>query len=910
MILAPQVGEEFGATLIPAGWESTPWIYTTDGYSAFNGSTATVNGALLATSAYFAPGRTLEFEATFGAETFQHVGFGVDVDATSYWAMFSTKDTSDTLWARTNNNGTAIDTSLGSTYIGSPHRYRIEWGAAAITFYIDGALVHSESVAIEQSMRPLISDVHNDATALVVDWLHMSPYASPCTFTSRVIDAGSTVNWLALSSTGERPAGTSVTFETRTGDSATPDVGWTDWAAVGTGGAVAGPDARYIQYRATLATTNDGNTPEVASVTITRGAPSNQPPVANNVNVTTAEDTQVAVALDAIDPNSDPLTYAYTAPAHGTLSGTAPGLTYTPAADYNGPDSFTYTANDGTVDSSVATVTINVTPVNDAPVASDDGYGTDEDTLLTVDAPGVLGNDSDVDSSTLTAIKVSDPAHGTLTLNADGSFTYTPAADYNGPDSFTYKANDGAVDSNVATVTITVAPVNDAPVLAAIGNQTVAEGVQLEFTASAMDVDLPANSLTYSLVGAPEGASINPITGAFTWTPTEAQGPDTYTFSVKVSDGQTPALTDEKPVTVNVSEVNVAPVLGAIGNKTVDEGVQLEFTASATDVDLPANILTFSLVGAPSGASIDPATGAFTWTPTEAQGPGEYTFIVRVTDNGAPVLTAEEEIAVSVSEVNTAPVASDVSVTTAEDTTAPVTLAATDVDGNALSYTIVVAPQHGTLSGAAPNLTYTPDANYNGPDSFTFKVNDGTVDSNVATVSITITPVNDPPTLAVIPNQSNAEGDVVNLVLSVGDVDVPANTLTFSSTGLPSSLSIDPATGTIAGAIDFAAATDSPYAVIVTVDDGTGGANSSTVRSFTWTVTNNNRAPVLGAIGPQSGNEGTLIAFTASATDPDGNTLTYGLVTEPGGASIDPTTGAFTWTPAGGPGAGRVHLHP
>src|SRR5207244_2864911 len=117
-----------------------------------------------------------------------------------------------------------------------------------------------------------------------------------------------------------------------------------------------------------------------------------------------------------------------------------------------GPDSFTYKANDGAVDSNVAIVNITVNAVNDAPVAVNDSYTGTEDTLLTVAAPGVLGNDTDVENDALTAIVVSGPTHGTLTLNANGSFTHMAAANYNGLDSFTYKANDGAANSNVATV--------------------------------------------------------------------------------------------------------------------------------------------------------------------------------------------------------------------------------------------------------------------------------------------------------------------------------------------------------------------------------------------------------------------------------------------------------------------------
>src|SRR5207245_1445136 len=152
-------------------------------------------------------------------------------------------------------------------------------------------------------------------------------------------------------------------------------------------------------------------------------------------------------------------------PSHGTLTLNANGsFSYTPASNYNGSDSFTYKANDGSLDSNVATVAITVTAVNDAPVAANDSYTTNEDTPLTVAAPGVLGNDTDIDSSTLTAVVVTGPANGTLTLNTDGSFTYTPAANFNGTDTFTYKVNDGSLDSHPATVNLVINAVNDAPV--------------------------------------------------------------------------------------------------------------------------------------------------------------------------------------------------------------------------------------------------------------------------------------------------------------------------------------------------------------------------------------------------------------------------------------------------------------
>lgn len=200
------------------------------------------------------------------------------------------------------------------------------------------------------------------------------------------------------------------------------------------------------------------------TVTITV-RPVNDAPVANGQAVAVAEDGSAAVTLSGSDIDGDALSFAVAQPpAHGTLSGYAPNLTYVPAANYDGPDSFTFTVSDGQATSAAATVAITVTPVNDAPVAGDDAYATAEDTVLSVPAPGVLGNDTDIDGGTLSAILVAGPAHGTVALDPSGAFVYTPTANYNGPDFFSYLASDGQASSGTATVTIQVSAVNDAPV--------------------------------------------------------------------------------------------------------------------------------------------------------------------------------------------------------------------------------------------------------------------------------------------------------------------------------------------------------------------------------------------------------------------------------------------------------------
>jgi len=404
------------------------------------------------------------------------------------------------------------------------------------------------------------------------------------------------------------------------------------------------PAAGYFGPDSFTFKANDGAVDSAAATVSLTVVHVNHAPVADAQAVTTAEDTAKAIVLTASDADGDPLTYSVVAgPTHGALSGTAPNLTYTPAANYNGPDSFTFKANDGTVDSSAATVSITVTAVNDPPVAANDSYAATEDTVLTIAAPGVLANDSDVDGDPLTALIVVGPGHGSVTLNANGSFTYTPAANYNGPDSFTYKANDGALNSNIATVAITVAAVNDPPVATA-QSVTTNQDTAKAMTLTASDVD--GDSLTYAVVTAPTHGTLSGVAPNLTYTPAAGYfGPDSFTF--KANDG------------------------------TVD-------SAAAT-------------------------------------------------------------VSLTVVHVNHAPVATAQTVTTAEDTAKAVVLTATDADGDPLTYSVVAGPTHGALSGTAPNLTYTPAANYNGPDSFTFKANDGTVDSSAATVSITVTAVNDPP---------------------------------------------------------------------------------------------------------------------------------------------------------------------
>jgi len=351
--------------------------------------------------------------------------------------------------------------------------------------------------------------------------------------------------------------------------------------------------------------------------------PVNDAPVANNQSLTLPEDgTRTGVVLNFSDVEGDPLTFTQvTDVQHGvlTVDQAAGTFDYAPAANYNGPDSFSYFVNDGLLDSATAVVSITVTPVNDAPVAVDDtGIEINENTSLNL--IDVLANDSDVDGTTPTVQSVTQGAHGTVTLNG-GQVFYTPVLDYNGPDTFTYTITDGSL-TDVGTVSLTVLNLSDAPVLADIPDQVVVEDHVLTLTATATDPSI-TETFTFTaewLVGGvpqalPVDAAIDPATGVFTWNVVEGaslQSP--YQFQVTVTDSE--GLTDTDTFTVTVTP-DVDLVL------TVDDspdpvltGTVLEYTLTLRNVDannpasnvvvtatLPAQ-LTFLPVGSSSECTV------------------------------------------------------------------------------------------------------------------------------------------------------------------------------------------------------------------------------------------------------------------------------------------------------------------
>jgi uncharacterized repeat protein (TIGR02543 family) len=447
--------------------------------------------------------------------------------------------------------------------------------------------------------------------------------------------------------------------------------------------------------------TGDTNFPSGLSfgtVQVTVNSVGNTPPVAAAQSVSVPFNTATPITLSAT--GSGALVYSVVAqPANGVLGGTAPNLTYTPNPAYAGTDSFTFKANNGT-DSNIATVSITV--LTTAPVASGQSVSVPFNTATAV----VL---SATGSGTLTYTVVASPTHGALSGTAP-NLVYTPTAGYTGPDSFTFKANNGT-DSNVATVSITALAT---PPVVTNQTLTVPNNTATPITLTATG----SGTLTYSVTNNPTHGTLTGTLPNLIYTPaTGYTGIDSFTF--KANNG-----TDSNVATVGITVLATAPVASG-------QSVSVPFN-TATAVVLSATgsgTLTYTVIAPPTHGALSGTAPNLVYTPnTGYSGTDSFTFKA---NNGADSNVAT----VSITVVAAAPVASGQSVTVPFNTPTSVTLSATG--SGTLTYTVVASPTHGALSGSAPNLVYTPAAGYSGSDSFNFKANNG-VDSNISTVSISV----------------------------------------------------------------------------------------------------------------------------------------------------------------------------
>ncbi len=650
------------------------------------------------------------------------------------------------------------------------------------------------------------------------------------------------------------------------------------------------PTANYngtdsFDYRITDA---DGDV-STATVTITVNSVDDVP-VAVNDNVSTSEDTPYTGTVSTNDtPSGDGgnVWSKVSDPLHGALSFSADGsFTYTPTANYNGTDSFDYTITDADGDVSTATVTITVNSVDDVPVAVNDNVSTSEDTPYT---GTVATNDSPSGDGGNVWAKVSDPLHGALSFNADGSFTYTPTANYNGTDSFDYTITDADGDVSTATVTITVNSVDDVPV-AVNDNVSTSEDTPYTGTVSTNDTPSGDGGNVWSKVSDPlHGALSFNADGSFTYTPTaNYNGTDSFDYTITDADGDVSTAT----VTITVNSVDDVPV--AV-NDNVSTSEDTPYTGTVATNDSPSgdggNV--WAKVSDPlHGALSFSADGSFTYTPT-ANYNGTDSFDYTITDADGDVSTAT--VTITVNSVDDVPVAVNDNVSTSEDTPYTGTVATNDSpsgDGGNV-WSKVSDPLHGALSFSTDgSFTYTPAANYNGTDSFDYTITDSDGDVSTATVTITISSVDDQPVAADDIN-STMENTAVSGDVSVND--------TLSGDG-GNAWSV--VTGPLHGTINMTALGGYTYTpttswygtetITYKICDSDGDCSMATL---VITVVQANVPPVIFAT-PVSTMEDTPVSGTVSATDANGDVLTFSKVSNPshGIVSVD-SDGHFIYTP-------------
>ncbi len=617
--------------------------------------------------------------------------------------------------------------------------------------------------------------------------------------------------------------------------------------------------------------------------------PVNEDPIANDdiLIVNQNEPTSGDASFNDSDPDGEPVVFTLlTPPSNGSLIFNNDGtFTYTPDADYLGDDSFTYQICDFFNVCDEATVFITVIPVNDTPIAVDDEFVTDEDEVLTA---SVADNDSDPDGDDLTFSINLSPVNGSVSMNDDGTFTYTPNENFNGSDAFTYNVCDPDGTCDLGTVNITIIPVNDTPI-AIDDSNTGEEDDVVSGDVSVNDTDVEGDGLTFTIVTNPtNGSVVLNEDGTYTYTPdADFNGTDTFTY--QACDGNT---CDEAVVIINIDPVN-DDVIAVDDEYSTNENTLLNGNVGDNDQDPDGNVLVFTLLAdAANGTLTLTNNGGFTYLP-DPNFVGEDTFTYIVCD--ADVCDTAI-VVITVIELDTTPVGEDDAFSVNEDgfLNGDVSLNDSDLDGDDLTFgpAGTFDTGNGTVTlNADGTFTYTPDPNFNGTDTFTYEVCDDDDNCTEVTVTITVIPVNDGPD-AIDDNYTTDEDTVLNGDVSDNDIDIDGDNLTYVVVDGPDNgtLVLNPdGTFTYVPNENFFGTDSFTY----TVSDGQGGTDTATV-----TITIVSVPDPLAENDQFTTNEDESVSGDVSINDNDLDGYTYTISNGPNnGTIVFNADGTFTYTP-------------
>lgn len=460
-------------------------------------------------------------------------------------------------------------------------------------------------------------------------------------------------------------------------------------------------------------------------------------PTADPQDITTDEDTAKMITLTGNDATSgiDSCTIVI-GPSHGTVTGSWPNLTYAPAPDYNGPDSFTFMVTDRAGNTSTAAVNIMVNPVNDAPVAMNDVKDTPKN--MTVLIP-VLANDTDMDGDTLSVTSVSTPTKGTVVVNANGTLTYTPLTGVTGVDTFTYSISDGHGGTATGMVTVTITNTNTPPsnLPPDAVNDSFSTGNHKAVTVAPLSNDTDPENDSLSIVSITQptnGAAVLNMNGTVTYTPNGAfSGNDKFDYTITDGNGNLDTATVTIQVATNANPTAVNDTTSTLSTPPTPRSIDL----LANDTDADGDVISLTGFTQPGSGTVtlNMDGKSVTYTPVDGF-KGKVTFTYTIADAYGGVGSGTVSITVSTSG---APIAVNDTATTPKDTAKTINVLAndSDPDGDTLSVVSVTQPSNGTaVVNGDGTVTYTPPVGYKGKAKFSYTITDGT---HTATATVTVT---------------------------------------------------------------------------------------------------------------------------------------------------------------------------
>ena len=570
----------------------------------------------------------------------------------------------------------------------------------------------------------------------------------------------------------------------------------------------------------TLSDGHGGIITKTANVTINAV---NDAPVAGLGAAVTIEDRSVIldVLAQASDVDGDNVTIAGVGQGQkGVVSIVNNKVVYIPNANVNGNDSFTYTLIDGHGGTTIRTINMSITPENDPLSANLTAAGTIEDTAVILD---VLSQASDIDGDTLSIFGITQGEKGVVSI-ANNKIIYTPAANKNGNDTFTYTISDGHGATVTKTVSVEVTPINDAPTATLVTAEAIEDGsVILNVLSQATDIDGDVLSISGITQGNKGVVSIVDNNVIYTPNP-NVNGADTFTYEIIDRHGGTIS----KTVNVNITAVNDIPTATLVNAVTAeDASVILNVLSQASDVD--GDTLSISQVTQGQKGSVSIVNNQVVYTPN-ADATRNDSFTYTLSDNHGGTIT--KTVGVTITAVNDTPTANLVTATTIEDGSVRLNVLsqAADVDGDSLSISDITQGTKGSVTIVDNKVVYTPNVNTNGVDAFTYTISDGHGGTITKTVDVGITAVNDAPVVGTLNNQTVVGGDHFNIALGSAFNDADGDALSYSiaqsgGTALPSWLQYDAPTKSLSGTAPVAFS--GLLNLVIQASDGHGGTASA-----------------------------------------------------------------------------------